>query len=251
MLKDIHQEPATPYARHRHEPVFRATERVIAALRAYHDYRAVGVDNIPASGPVLVLCNHSLATYDTLMLAPSVAEGAGREMVAMVDHAVMATPGLRSVFRHIAMVGTRDNARRALRERRVVLNMPGGMRESLRDARARYRIDWDGRLGFARLALETGSPIVLAACPRSDDIYHVYPNPLTGRVYERLKLPLVLFRGVGPTPIPRPVKLRHLVSEPIHPPVAPDRVTDEDVVALHAAVVERMQRLMQDALRLD
>jgi hypothetical protein len=44
------------------------------------------------------------------------------------------------------------------------------------------------------------------------------------------------------------VRLAHFVSEPIYPTVAPDQVTEADVLAHHAVVVARMQRLMRDAL---
>jgi hypothetical protein len=122
------------------------------------------------------------------------------------------------------------------------------MREALRSSRDKYRIDWRGRTGFVWAAMLAGVPVVLAACPRADDIYDVADLDLTRRAYAKLRVPVALIRGVGPTLIPRPVKLKHLVSEPILSDVPPDRVTEADVVTHHARLTARMDRLMAEAL---
>jgi hypothetical protein len=61
---------------------------------------------------------------------------------------------------------------------------------------------------------------------------------------------LPLFYGRAGLPIPRPVRLWHLLSEPIVPPVAGPDVRAADVEAHHRAVVARMERLMAEALEL-
>ena len=83
----------------------------------------------------------------------------------------------------------------------------GGMREALRPGDERYGVKWDKRKGFVRLSLRTGAPLVLAACPDADRLFHVYENRLTKLAYKRLHLPVPLVRGWGPTLLPRPVSL--------------------------------------------
>jgi hypothetical protein len=100
------------------------------------------------------------------------------------------------------------------------------------------------------MSLLTGAPVVLAACPTSDDIFEVVPNPITPWVYNRLRIPLPIFRGRGVLPVPRPVKLWHLLSEPILPEVPPDAVERKDVERHHERIVDRMKRLMADAIEL-
>ncbi len=241
---------------------FRCIEAVVRGLVAYHRHEVRGVENLPREGAAIVVTNHSLATYDSLLLAPHVADHIGRRMIGLVGRELLAAPGLGGIFSQFSALGTRENAERLLGVGELILAMPGGMRESIRDARSRYRIDWAGRKGFAYLSLKTGAPIVLAACPRADDIFYVYPNPITPFVYRRLKLPAPLFRGLGPTPIPRPVKLTHHLSEPIFPPTtasaantsgrasSPSRRGDADAALgdYHARVVSRMDELMREAL---
>jgi hypothetical protein len=146
------------------------------------------------------------------------------------------------------MPRSRENVIEMLRAGEIVGLGPGGMRDSLRGHRDRYRFDWSGRLGFVHVAMTAGVPIVLAACPSADDIYTVYSTALTRWAYDRLKIPLPLFRGVGPTPLPRPVKLRHFIGEPIYPPVPPDQVDDRVVERHHQYVVGKMRELMDVAV---
>ena len=227
---------------------FRTFAVAIRSLSAYHQHRVVGLDNIPPQGPGIVVANHSLATYDTMLLGWQVAQAHGRELLALVDRLAVRAPITRTIFRDIAIEGSRQSAEQALRDGKLILVMPGGMREMLRDSANKYRVDWAGRRGFVRISLNTGAPIILAACPQADDIFEVYPNPVTRMMYSRFKLPLPVFRGLGPTMVPRKVSLTHLLSEPIVPQVAPDQVTEADVEAHHERIVRRMDALMEEAL---
>jgi 1-acyl-sn-glycerol-3-phosphate acyltransferase len=256
-IADVSSEPspavaASPYPQ---TLSFRFIEAIVRGLAAYHRHSVIGMDHIPASGPGIVVTNHSLATYDSLLLAPQIADRLGRRLIGLVGRELLNTPGLGSIFSQFSTLGTRENAEALLRRGELILVMPGGMRESIRDANNKYRIDWAGRRGFAYLALKTGAPIILAACPRSDDIFHVYPNPLTPFIYRRLRLPAPLFRGAGPTVVPRPVKLTHVISEPVYPLEGPSAAASEastvsegDIDRLHARTVARMNTLMRAAL---
>jgi 1-acyl-sn-glycerol-3-phosphate acyltransferase len=126
------------------------------------------------------------------------------------------------------------------------------MEESLRDTRSDpYGFDWSRRKGFVWVAMKAGVPVVPIVCPRSNEIFTVYDNPLTRWTYRTLKLPLPIFRGIGPSLLPRPVELLSLVGEPIYPEVAPDQVCDADVDRMHACVVEATRSLTLLALDLD
>jgi 1-acyl-sn-glycerol-3-phosphate acyltransferase len=233
-------------------PVFKTGIAALRRLSDYHQYRAYGLDKLLASeGGLLVACNHSFATYDAVLLALAGYDASGRWFHAMADRLFFRIPVVSSFFTTMGFVeGTRATATDLLLRGEVLGVLPGGMREALRPASDRYTIDWRKRLGFVWLSMTTGTPIALAACPRADDIFDLLPNPVTPFIYDRLRLPLAVFRGRGPTPLPRPVELWHLVSEPIYPSVAPDQVSERDVVAHHAYLTTRMTALMEDALQL-
>ena len=233
-------------------PVFKTGIAALRRLSDYHQYRAYGLDKLLASeGGLLVACNHSFATYDAVLLALAGYDASGRWFHAMADRLFFRIPVVSSFFTTMGFVeGTRATATDLLLRGEVLGVLPGGMREALRPTSDRYTIDWRKRLGFVWLSMTTGTPIALAACPRADDIFDLLPNPVTPFIYDRLRLPLAVFRGRGPTPLPRPVELWHLVSEPIYPSVAPDQVSERDVVAHHAYLTTRMTALMEEALQL-
>ena len=181
-------------------------------LRAYHRHEVHGIENIPQNGPVLLAVNHSLATYDIVLLLAAIYQLRKRVTCPLIDRAFYKFPGLGQLMEQLgANQGSPDTARGLLGDGQLVCVAPGGMRESLRPSTERYQILWDERVGFVKVAMLAQAPIVLAACPRADDIYDVYPSRLTNWVYSNLKLPLMIARGLGPTPIPRPIKL-HTIS---------------------------------------
>jgi hypothetical protein len=102
---------------------------------------------------------------------------------------------------------------------------------------------WHDRFGFVRLSIRTGAPVVLGACPAADRIYTVYDSRLTRIAYERTRWPVPLVRGLGPTTLPRPVRLTGYLDVPRYPPDAsPD---DEAAVrAFHAELTEAMVDLL-------
>jgi 1-acyl-sn-glycerol-3-phosphate acyltransferase len=230
---------------------FRAGKQLLRFLKEYHQHEVYGFENIPKTGPALVAFHHSLCTYDSFLVGVPIWDQLNREFRGLADRLIFKTPVLGRFFTDVGFVeGTRDATIKMLKQGELIGMAPGGMRESLRSNREKYTFDWKGRTGFVAVAMRAGAPIVLAACPRSDDCYEVLANPVTPWAYRNFKVPAPLALGRWLTPLPRPVKLWHLLSEPIWPDVAPDQVEERDVVALHQKVTERMDRLMRDSLAL-
>lgn len=219
---------------------------ILSALRAWHRYEARGIEHVPRTGRALVVINHSLATYDALLLGQAIHEHTGRFTRGLADRLMFRLPLVRSVARELGIVeGSPTSGAELLAADELVMVSPGGMREALRPSSEEYEFDWTGRSGFARLAIKTRAPVVLAACPLADRIYDVYENPLTRAVYERFRFPLPLARGLGLTLIPRPAKLVHAIGAPIEPP----RSTSEATVArFHAHLVTEMKTRMIEGL---
>ena len=232
--------------------VYRGVEKTFRYLADYHQYEVHGFENIPESGPAMIAGNHSLAMYDSFMIALPILDRLQRHVYGMADRLIFKLPAIGRIFRDTGFVpGSRDTAIDFIKQGNMVGCMPGGMREALRGPEEKYRVDWRGRRGFVWVAMKSGAPILLVASPRGDDIYDVRPNRFTQAVFERFHLPFAFVSGRGGGPLPKPVKLTQLVSEPMHADVAPDQVTERDVEAMHDRVVERMQRLMQEALELE
>ena len=232
--------------------VYRGVERTFRFLADYHQYNVHGFENIPASGPAMIAGNHSVAMYDSFMIALPILDRLQRHVYGLADRLIFKLPAIGRIFRDTGFVpGTRDAAIDFIKQGNMVGCMPGGMREALRGPDDKYRVDWRGRRGFVWVAMRSGAPIILVASPRGDDIFDVRPNRLTRWAMDTLHIPFAMVSGRGGMPVPKPVKLTQLVSEPMYPEVAPDQVTERDVEAMHARVSERMDVLMQEALELE
>jgi 1-acyl-sn-glycerol-3-phosphate acyltransferase len=143
--------------------------RTLPALRAMADvyFRAEvrGLENIPASGPVLLVGNHSGGTLiaDTFVLAQAFYDhfGADRVFHQLAHDLVFKVPGVRAVLTPYGTVpASPQNMRRALARDAALLVYPGGDHETYRATWHSAEIDFAHRTGFVRLALELGVPIV-------------------------------------------------------------------------------------------
>lgn len=224
---------------------------LILSLRLYHRHEVHGIENIPSQGPVIVACSHSLATYDMSLLMCAVYQKLNRFPRALIDRAFYKVPGLGNLMEKLGcIVGSHDNAHSLLANGEILYLAPGGMQESLRPSSDRYRIMWSSRKGFARLSIESGAPVILAACPKADDIFTVYKSNLTKWVYNNFKFPFFFARGLGPTTLPKPVKLDHYLSKVFYPPKQEvDPVAfKKQVYNYHRKLVREMNRIIHNGI---
>ncbi len=123
-----------------------------------------GLGNIPEKGPVLLVGNHSGGnlTVDTgvFMLAYSAYFGVERELYTLAHNLVVSFPGLGFLKRWGVVAASRENARKTLEEGNALLVYPGGDYEVHRPVWERNVVDFDGRKGWIRTALEHDVPIV-------------------------------------------------------------------------------------------
>ncbi len=234
--------------------ILERTKLALKALRAYHRHEVWGLGYLPKDGPAIIATNHSLATYDGLLLGQAIFERTGRLTKGLGDRRLFEIPLTRKIVSEVGLVNAGPQvARELLEQGHLVAVAPGGMREALRGADKRYEIQWADRMGFARLACESQTPLILAACPGADDIFRVYSSKLQSVIYKNWHLPLPLFRGLGPTLIPRPVKLAHHLSAPLIPPKhylqAGPEERDRLVAQFHREAIRSMHHLMSKALK--
>jgi hypothetical protein len=224
-----------------------------ATLGRYHEYSLVGAENLPREGGALGITSHGMATYDLFLTAYNLYRATGRPIRLLGDAVWFRTEGLARTFQRLGMVNTRPElARRLLDEGHVVAVAPGGAREAIRPWTKRFQVNWQGRAGFARLALEAQRPMVLCTCPAVDLVYTLYENPLTTFAYRQWKLPFPIMRGVGPTLIPRPVKLTTYISPSfMPPPIAGDQATEDEVRAYRDALNDKMNAFIREVCAIE
>jgi 1-acyl-sn-glycerol-3-phosphate acyltransferase len=123
-----------------------------------------GLGNIPESGPVLLVGNHSGGnlTPDTTVfqLAFCAYFGVERAFYQLAHNLVLSMPYLGFLRKYGTVAASSENARKALEAGAALLVYPGGDYEVHRPSWERNRVDFGGRKGFIRLALEHDVPIV-------------------------------------------------------------------------------------------
>ncbi len=144
-------------------------ERTLPALRLssklYFRADVRGLENIPPEGPVLLVGNHSGGTWiaDTFIFSQCFYDhfGSGRRFHQLAHDLVFKVPGLRAlVERYGTVPASPENMARALERDAALLVYPGGDHETFRPSWESDQVDFAGRTGFVKLALEHEVPIV-------------------------------------------------------------------------------------------
>ncbi|MBT3585151.1 MAG: hypothetical protein HN509_09595 [Halobacteriovoraceae bacterium] len=226
-------------------PTLLNVEKVMQLLSAYHRYQVEGMDCLPQTGAGLIVTHHSLATYDGFMLGMKIWQQRQRLVRALGDNLLFTLPLMHQWMRDLGVVpGAAGAASELLDQGELVAVAPGGMRECLRPSDQKYQVRWAKRKGFVKLAIEKQVPVYLTACPKADDIFTVYENPITAAIYKNFKFPVPLFRGIGLTTIPKPIALTQYIEGPFQPPAFSSQSFDSDVDSFHALLTEKMQGLL-------
>lgn len=141
--------------------------------RRYFRTKVFGVDQVP-EGRVLIVANHSgQVPIDGAMIGASLMldRDPPRFPRSMVEKWTAELPFVATLFPRLGqVVGTPDNARRLLRNDEALVVFPEGTRGIAKPFDQRYRLVEFG-LGFMRLALETGTPIVPVAVVGAEEQY--------------------------------------------------------------------------------
>jgi 1-acyl-sn-glycerol-3-phosphate acyltransferase len=202
-----------------------AALRLMKPLRKVIKPKVYGIDNVPKKRALLVGNHNTLGVVDAPLLAAELWER-GRMVRSLGDHAHFKIPGWREALTQMGVVeGTRDITSELMRRGELVMVFPGGGREVNKRKNEQYKLVWKNRLGFARLAIQHGYPIVPFASVGAEhgidivlDNESVLMAPVQFLAEKLLGTrdgpPLV--RGVGLTPLPRPERQYYWFGDPIH-----------------------------------
>jgi len=143
---------------------------------------AIGVKNVPSTGPVLLVSNHSgTLPFDGAMtkLALWREHPAQRDIRPLVENFVYYFPILSTFMPRIGGVrACQENAERLLRKGEAVIVYPEGVKGVGKYFHERYKLQRFGRGGFIRLAMRTGAPIVPVAVVGAEEIYPLIAKPV-------------------------------------------------------------------------
>src|SRR4051812_11409875 len=218
-----------------------------------------GLGNIPESGPVLLVGNHSGGnlTPDTnvFTLAFCAYFGVERRFYQLAHNLVLSMPGLGMLRKFGTVAASPENMEKALSSGAALLVYPGGDYEVHRPSWESGKVDFGGRKGFIRQALRHDVPIVpvvsiggqeaslflsrgetLARMLQLDKAFRLKVLPIS------LALPWGLNVGDMLGHVPLPAKITIEALPPIH--LREEFGEDPDVNEIY----EHIMRLMQETL---
>src|SRR3954469_13984210 len=253
-------EPLDWFERRDPEHIRRTLPGMKAYADIYHRAEVRGLHNIAEEGPVLLVGNHSGGTLiaDTFVFSAAFYEQFGPERTfhQLAHDLVFRVPGARApASRSGPRPRCRENMRRALELGAALLVYPGGDWETYRPSWESSKIDFAGRKGFARLALEYDVPVapVVSIGGQETALFLGQGQRLSkalqmNRLFRVKVFPTVLGPPVGPTildlPIrfPLPAKITISVGKPIN--LRSKLGGDADPAEAYKLVTSNMQRTL-------
>jgi 1-acyl-sn-glycerol-3-phosphate acyltransferase len=231
-------------------------------VKLWYRSRVRGMENVPEGG-VLLVSNHSggLIAMDVPVIAVAFAEqfGNDRPLYVLAHDLLFLGSAHDPMSKAGFLPATRENAAAALRSGGVTIVFPGGDHDVFRPSSERNKINFDGRTGYVRTALEAGVPIVpIVSIGGQEDQIHISRGELLAKLLgleKRLRtkyLPVTFGFPFGltlafPVNIPLPTKIDTRVLEPVH-------ITDEfgpapDIAEVDRVIRERMQDTLDELAR--
>lgn len=217
-----------------------------------------GLDRLPRGGRVLLVGNHTTSGWVEIVLIPFVVHrelGVRVRGLATRQLADMGGLGREVLEAAGAVVGDPSTGAELMDHGETVLVFPGGGRDMLKFKGEEYQLQWQGRSGFARLAIAHDYPIVPVGLVGGDDVYRSLVardgawERMTRGVGERLHgvagVGIPLIRGLGPTLVPRPQRMYLGFGTPIDTK-RPAGTTDAE---WEASVKEKTQVSLESTLR--
>lgn len=212
--------------------------------RRYFRVRVVGVEHVPDTGRVVVVANHSgQLPFDAAMIGVAllVEKDPPRVARALVEKWVPTLPFVSTFMARCGqIVGTPENCRRLLSADESILVFPEGVRGLNKPFKERYQLQKFG-IGFLRLALESGAPIVPCGVVGAEE---QAPALLDLKPLAKL-LGFPAF-PITPTLLPFPLPSRYQIrfGEPMRFSGSPD--DDDAVLERKVSEVERAVKALLD-----
>jgi 1-acyl-sn-glycerol-3-phosphate acyltransferase len=229
-----------------------------SAVSAYFRPEVRGLENIPESGPVLLVGNHSggMLIADTFVFACEFYArfGPERPFHQLAHDVVVRVPYLGGLRRYGTVAASHANAEAAFAEEAAVLVYPGGDYETFRPSWESAEVDFGNRQGFLRLALRAKVPIVpVVSLGGQETALFVTRGERMARTLhlDRLLRTQVLPLSVGPpfgltifdlpARVPLPAKITISVLPPLDVRELARRGSDRDLATAYDRVVGVMQ----------
>lgn len=199
----------------------------------YFKPQYLGLENLAKNKPSLYVSNHTLlGLTDGPLYMPMLMKEKDIYLRPLADKMQKNLPLWRSIVTDIGAVeGSRENCDRLMQFKQHILVFPGGTNEISKIKGEEYKLKWQERFGFVKLAIENEYPIIPISSLGGDEIYDIIFDKkeiMESKLGTWLKnsgiadkylrggsiIPPII-KGFGPTLIPKPQPIFYAFGKPI------------------------------------
>lgn len=254
----IHSEEVDEFG---YDPKFAAKARPLLEFlyALWWRVEVEGVDNVPDSGPGLVVSNHSgVLPWDGAMIKLAIfhEHPARRDCRLLALDMFALLPFLAPLLARLGEVrASQENGQRLLERGELVGVFPEGVKGVGKPYKKRYQLARFGRGGFVRLALKTRAPLIPCAVVGAEEIHPVLAKanwigrPL-GLPYFPITPTFPHLGLIGAVPLPSrwsidfadPIPTEDLGPEAADDPLVVNRLTREVRGTIQAMIDGRLAR---------
>ena len=239
------------FDKHLNEAIFLPLLRGL--FRNWFRVEVSGIENLPATGPALIVANHAgVLPFDGLMASVAVHDNhpTNRDLRLLAADMVFDMPVMGQAARKAGhtMACTAD-AHRLLAAGELTAVFPEGYKGLGKNFRDRYKLQRFGRGGFVAAALRAGAPIVPCSIVGSEEIYPMLADvKLLARLFGLPYFPVTpLFPIAGPLGlVPLPSKWHIQFGEPISTDEYDESAADDPMVTFE--LTDQVRETIQQTL---
>uniref|UniRef100_A0A182QJ11 Phospholipid/glycerol acyltransferase domain-containing protein n=1 Tax=Anopheles farauti TaxID=69004 RepID=A0A182QJ11_9DIPT len=206
----------------------------------FHGYEVCGMENLPESGPALIIYYHGAIPIDMYYFTARIYLKRQRLIYTVGDRFLNKVPGWKLLARVMKISpGTVQSCASVLRNGNMLSIAPGGVYEA-QFGDSNYELLWRRRVGFAKVAIESKAPIIPMFTENLREGFRSVglAKRLFIRLYNAVRFPVRPIYGGFP------VKFRTHLGAPIpyDPSLTPEELQEKVAFAIEE-LINKHQRI--------
>ena len=149
------------------------TSRTYRMMQFLFDPQLLHVKRIDTKRPSLFVANHGMYGWEGGLIPSVIREQTGMLPRLLTDAQVMLSPFEDTLMNLGLVLANRQVCAALMDAGESILVFPGGAREGAKRRGEQYKLLWEGRTGFVRLAIEHGFTITPVASVGPDEMWDI------------------------------------------------------------------------------